>query len=103
MSKRNEQVSETQHAFLVAWGQYAQEIGLVEAIEAVHLKQKTYQHTPQAKVLEFLVALMSGLRQLQDISLAAHPLDKDQAVAEAWGQPGWADYTGYQPHDEFLE
>ena len=94
MSKRNEQVSETQHAFLVAWGQYAQEIGLVEAIEAVQLKQKTYQHTPQTKVLEFLVALMSGLRQLQDISLAAHPLEKDQAVAEAWGQPGWADYTG---------
>ena len=24
----------------------------------------------------------------------AHPLDKDQAVAEAWGQPGWADYSG---------
>ena len=94
MSKRNEQVSETQHAFLVAWGQYAQEIGLVEAIEAVQLKQKTYRHTPQTKVLEFLVALMSGLRQLQDISLAAHPLEKDQAVAEAWGQPGWADYTG---------
>jgi len=94
MSKRNEQVSETQHAFLVAWGQYAQAIGLVESIEAVQLKQKTYRHTPQTKVLEFLVALMSGLRQLQDISLAAHPLEKDQAVAEAWGQPGWADYTG---------
>lgn len=31
---------------------------------------------------------------MQDISLAAHPLDKDVAVAEAWGQAGWADYTG---------
>jgi hypothetical protein len=31
---------------------------------------------------------------LQDISLAAHPLDKDLAVAAAWGQAGWADYTG---------
>jgi len=28
------------------------------------------------------------------VSLAAHPLDKDQAVAEAWTQPGWADYSG---------
>lgn len=40
------------------------------------------------------MASMSGLRQLQEISLAAHPLDKDQAVAQAWGQPSWADYTG---------
>jgi len=94
MSKKNEQICETQHAFLVAWGQFAQEIGLVKALEAVPLKQKVYRHKPQTKVLEFLVALMSGLRQLQDISLAAHPLEKDQAVAEAWGQPAWADYTG---------
>ena len=31
---------------------------------------------------------------MQDISLAAHPLDKDWAVAAAWVQAGWADYTG---------
>ena len=43
---------------------------------------------------EFLVAILSGAKYLQDISLAAHPLDKDVAVAQAWGQPGWADYTG---------
>jgi hypothetical protein len=45
-------------------------------------------------VLEFLVAILAGLSHLQDISLVAHPLDKDQVVAEAWGQPGWADYIG---------
>lgn len=94
MSKKNEQVFETQHAFLVAWGQFAQETGLVKALEAVPLKQKAYRHKPQTKVLEFLVALMSGLRQLQEISLAAHPLERDQTVAEAWEQPAWADYTG---------
>ena len=93
MSKNNTQVFETQHAFLVVWGHFAQEIGLVKAIETVPLKQKVYHHKPETKVLEFLVALMSGLRQLQEISLAAHPLVKDQVVAEAWGQPGWADYT----------
>ncbi|MBT3389668.1 MAG: hypothetical protein HN413_04595, partial [Chloroflexi bacterium] len=59
MSKNNEQVFETQHAFLVAWGQFAQETGLVKALEAVPLKQKVYRHKPQTKVLEFLVALMS--------------------------------------------
>jgi len=45
-------------------------------------------------VTEFLVAILSGAKYLQDISLAAHPLDKDEAVAQAWGQESWADYTG---------
>jgi len=84
----------TQHALLIPWGHFAQEIGLLSGIEAVHLNQKAYEHTPQAKVIEFLVAILSGVKHLQDISLAAHPLDKDVAVAEAWGQTGWADYTG---------
>ena len=88
------QTQETQHALLIPWGQYAQEIGLISGIEAVKLSQKVYEHTPQAKVTEFLVAILSGAKYLQDISLAAHPLDKDVAVAQAWGQKRWADYTG---------
>jgi hypothetical protein len=94
MSDQEPPVQQTQHAFLVAWGHFAAEIGLVQAIQAVKLKQKKYTHEPQTKVLEFLVATLAGLKQLQEISLAAHPLTKDQAVAQAWGQPGWADYTG---------
>lgn len=94
MGKNEEQIQVTQHAFLVAWGQFAQEKGLVERITSVKLRQKTRQHRPQTKVLEFLVAILGGTRQLQDISLAAHPLDKDQAVAEGWGQTAWADYSG---------
>jgi hypothetical protein len=31
---------------------------------------------------------------LQNISLSAHPLDRDLAVAQAWGRPGWAKYSG---------
>ncbi len=88
------QEQETQHALLVPWGHFAQEIGLLSGIEAIQLNQKVYEHTPQAKVIEFLVAILSGAKYLQDISLAAHPLDKDLAVAAAWGQAGWADYTG---------
>lgn len=88
------QEQETQHALLVPWGHFAQEIGLLSGIKAVKLNQKVYEHTPQAKVIEFLVAILSGAKYLQDISLAAHPLDKDLAVAAAWGQAGWADYTG---------
>ena len=88
------QEQETQHALLVPWGHFAREIGLLSGIEAIKLNQKVYEHTPQAKVIEFLVAILSGAKYLQDISLAAHPLDKDLAVAQAWAQAGWADYTG---------
>jgi len=88
------QEQDTQHALLVPWGHFAREIGLLSGIEAIRLRQKVYEHTPQAKVIEFLVAILSGGKYLQDISLAAHPLDKDMPVAQAWGQVGWADYTG---------
>lgn len=94
MSSNEKHVQHTQHAFLVAWGWFAEQIGLIQQLQAVRLKQKRYNHTPQSKVLEFLVAILAGSKHLQDISLAAHPLDKDQAVAEAWRQPGWADYSG---------
>jgi hypothetical protein len=94
MSDSENKSQHTQHAFLVAWGWFAEHIGLLQRFQALKLKQKRYHHTPQTKVLEFLVSTLGGQKHLQDISLAAHPLDKDQAVAEAWGQPGWADYSG---------
>ena len=84
----------TQHAMLVAWGQYAHCLGLIAGIEAVPLHQKTVMHRPQTKVIEFLAAILGGLPHLQDISRSAHPLDQDQEVAKAWGQPAWADYSG---------
>jgi hypothetical protein len=87
-------IQNTQHAFLVAWGWFAEHLGLIQKLQAVSLKQKHYHHRPQTKVLEFLVAILAGLQHLQEISLAAHPLDKDQAVAQAWEQPAWADYSG---------
>ena len=92
MAKSAEQA--TQHGLLCVWGRFAQEIGLLSGIKAVPLGQKTYDHSPQAKVLENLVAILSGAKHLQDISLSAHPLDKDLALAQAWGQSGWADYSG---------
>ncbi len=94
MSNSEQHRHDTQHAFLVVWGWFAEHIGLIQQLQAVSLKQKSYHHRPQTKVLEFLVAILAGLQHLQEISLAAHPLDKDQAVAQAWGQPAWADYSG---------
>jgi hypothetical protein len=94
MNNSETHIQETQHAFLVAWGWFAEHIGLIQKLQALPLKQKRYHHWPQCKVLEFLVAILAGLQHLQEISLAAHPLDKDQAVAQAWEQPAWADYSG---------
>src|SRR5258708_32359892 len=94
MSNSETPIQNTQHAFLVAWGWFAEHLGLIQKFQALSLKQKHYQHRPQTKVLEFLVAILAGLQHLQDISRAAHPLDKDQAVAQAGEQPAWADYSG---------
>ncbi|HVP21482.1 MAG TPA: hypothetical protein VMS73_06435 [Anaerolineaceae bacterium] len=84
----------THHAMLVAWGQFGQSIGLIRAIEAVQLRQKKVEHCPQTKILEFFVAIVAGLKHLQELSRSAHPIDQDQAVAKAWLQTGWADYSG---------
>jgi len=84
----------TDHAMLVVWGQFAHCLGLIQAIEQVAIPQKTVDHSPQSKVLEFLVAILGGLEYLKDISLSARPLDKDLAVAYAWGQRSWADHSG---------
>ena len=78
----------TTHAMLVPWGQFAQALGLIRKLEAIPIRQKTYDHCPQTKLIEFLVAILGGLPYLKDISRSAHPLDQDQAVARAWGQPG---------------
>jgi hypothetical protein len=88
------QPSHTEHAMLVLLGQYAQHVGLIEALMDVPLHQKVRTHLPQTKVLEFLIAILAGLPHLEDISRDGHPLDQDRAVAFAWQQAGWADYSG---------
>ena len=91
MSDEERSVQRTQHALMVAWGWFAGETGLIQKFQALALKQKTYTHSPQNKVLEFFVGTLGGIQHLQELSLSAHPLDRDSALAEAWGQPGWAD------------
>ncbi|MFH1186161.1 MAG: hypothetical protein V1755_14150 [Chloroflexota bacterium] len=87
-------IRRTNHAMLVPWGMFARQIGLVQGLEKVSIPQRARDHAPQAKLLEFLVAILGGCAYLQDISCGPHPLDQDQAVADAWGQPAWADYSG---------
>jgi uncharacterized membrane-anchored protein YhcB (DUF1043 family) len=90
----NKTVQETDHAMLVVWGQYAHCLRIPQEFAQVPMSQKTVEHSPQSKVLEFLVAQLGGLAYLKDISLSATPLDQDTAVAHAWGQEGWADHSG---------
>jgi len=85
---------ETDHAMLVVWGQLAHCLGIPQAFAEVPMSQKTVIHTPQSKVLEFLVANLAGLPYAKDISQAPQPLDQDQAVAKAWGVDSWADWSG---------
>jgi hypothetical protein len=94
MSENAAQPSRTEHAWLVLLGEYARQMGLTQALNAVPLSQKVRTHRPQTKVIEFLVAILGGLPHLEDISRAGHALDQDSAVALAWQQPGWADYSG---------
>ena len=83
MSTNNPSPILTNHAMLVAWGIYARQIGLVEAIEAVRLHQKKREHRPQTKVIEFLVAILAGRpRSGGGRGLAATRLGRLQ-----WGQP----------------
>jgi hypothetical protein len=87
-------ITRTAHAMLVPWGLFARRIGLVQRLEKVPIAQRKRDYEPQTKLIEFLVAILSGCRYLQDISHGPHPLDRDQTVADAWSQPGWADYSG---------
>ena len=84
----------TDHALLVLLGQFAQRLGLVRLLEAVPVPQKTVEHRPQTKLIEFLVAILAGLEQLQELNDAPAPLVHDQALAAAWGQPAFAHYSG---------
>jgi hypothetical protein len=90
----NQDINETDHAMLVVWGQYGHCLGIPQGFAEVPSSQKTVEYSPQSKVLEFLVAHLGGLEYLKDISLSATPLDQDRAVAQAWGQSGWADHSG---------
>ena len=84
----------TQHALLVAFGEFLSQHGFVDRLMGVVVKQKTCSYTPQTKLIEFLAGIMSGIEYLRDLSDAPHPVTQDTVVAHAWGQPGFAHYSG---------
>jgi len=84
----------TQHGLLVAFGEFLQQHGLIQRLMQVPIKQKTRTYAPQTKLVELLVGIMSGLEHLADLNDGPRPLVKDPIVAQAWGQAGFAHYSG---------
>jgi hypothetical protein len=84
----------TDHGLLVAFGEFLQQHGLLSQLMHVPIKQKTRTHTPQAKLIEFMAGIFSGIEYLSDLNDAPHPLARDASVARAWGLPQFAHYSG---------
>ena len=84
----------TQHALMVAWGDFAHQIGLIEKLSQVPIPQKSVVHTPQAKVLAFLMGILTGITHLKDLNEGPHPLAREWAAPLAWGLVALADYSG---------
>ena len=84
----------TQHGMLVAFGEFLQQHGLIERLMQVPIRQKTRTFAPQTKLIEFLAGIMSGIEHLEDLNDGSHPLVKDRVAAQAWGQAGFAHYSG---------
>jgi hypothetical protein len=85
----------TDHAWLVVLGYFAQALGLVAKLAKVPIEQrKGRDHTPQKKLIEFLVGILGGIEHLQDLNLAEQPIAKDPTVAEAWAEAIFAHYSG---------
>jgi hypothetical protein len=79
----------------IVLGYFAQALGLVVELAEVPIEQrKGRDHTPQKKLIEFLVGILGGIEHLQDLNLAEQPIARDPTVAEAWAQAIFAHYSG---------
>jgi hypothetical protein len=84
----------TQHALLIAWGHFGQEIGLLGQLATVPIGQKSVIHHPYEKLTEFLCGLLSGIEYLSDLSEGPSPLAQDSEVAIAWEIRSMSDSSG---------
>ncbi len=84
----------TQHALMVAWGEFAHEIGLIDKFKEVTIPQKAVVHMPQAKLLTFLMGILTGIEHLKDLNEGPHPLAHDWPAIRAWDLVALAHYSG---------
>lgn len=94
LSHRDQSLATTEHALLVAYARFAEQVGLISAVEDVPFKIKTIIHSPADKVIELLSHILAGGMHVNEIAKSAHPLVQDQAVAQAWGQQSFASASG---------
>ncbi len=86
-------ITNTEHGMLVAFGEFVQQHGLLDRLQQVPIAQKTRELAPQAKLIEFLAGIMSGIEHLQDLTHRPRPLTSDPVVARAWGLEHFAHYS----------
>lgn len=86
-------LTNTPHGMLVALGEFLLQHGLMDGLMKVPIPQRTRRFAPQAKRVEFLAGILSGSEHLEDLNDGPRPLAKDQVVAHAWGQDGFAHYS----------
>ena len=84
----------TQHALMVAWGEFAHDIGLIQKLSQVPIPQKSVVHIPQGKVLAFFMGILTGITHLKDMNEGPHPLAHDWLAIRAWGLVSLAHYSG---------
>jgi hypothetical protein len=85
----------TDHAWLVVLGHFAQALGVVSGLSQVHLEQRQGgdKLPPQTKLIEFLVGIVGGIEQLQELNQGGQPIVKDPTIAQAWGQALFRHYS----------
>ncbi len=86
-------ITNTDHGMLIAFGEFLLQHGLLERLRQVPVAQKAHVFSPQDKLIELLIGIMSGVEHLQDVHRGPRPLTKDAAVAQAWGMEGFAHFT----------
>jgi Transposase DDE domain group 1 len=84
--------SKTQTTFgpLCALGHYLQTQGVLEPLCAVQIAQKTIKHSPQQKLLDALVGILSGCKALYEINCRLRP---DLPLQRAFGRDRVADQS----------
>ncbi len=83
---------ETQTAFgpLCALGHYLTKEGVLEPLSHVRIAQKTVKHSPQQKLLDALIGILSGCKALYEIDCRVRP---DLPLQRAFGRERSADQS----------
>lgn len=87
--------NETQTAFgpLCLLGHHLTREGVLEPLSQVHIAQKTVKHSPQHKLLDALMGILSGCKALYEIDVRLRP---DVPLSRAFGRERVADQSTVQ-------